>query len=94
MAERPVLVSLEDVLAAGWHCPHCGTVYSVPIEKLDRALPGSCANCNETLASDTASDQSDHKILGQLVHFLKVAKQRPFGKNLRLQIVQELEKKT
>ena len=95
MAEKPVLVSLEDILAAGWHCPHCGTILSVPFDRLDRGLPGSCANCNEVLAKgERIPGNSDHKRLNDVLFLLADMRKQEFAKNIRFQIVQETEENT
>jgi hypothetical protein len=95
VSERLVLVSLEDIIGVGWHCPHCETVCSIPIDKLDRGLPRSCTNCKEELADATPSEseQTDERIVGQLMQLLRIIRRRPFGKSLRFQIVQDDEQR-
>lgn len=92
MAEKTVLLSLEDILAVGWHCSHCGTVYFVPLDKLDRGLPGSCANCNEVLAKGERfpTGNSEHKILTEALALLAHIRTQEFGKNIRFQIAEKM----
>ena len=95
MAEKVFLVSAQDIFAIGWHCPHCGAIYSVPVHKLDRGLPSHCPNCNEVLAKGHSQDEnSDVRMLEKLLFLLRTAKEREFSKYLCFQVPQEIEKKT
>jgi len=95
MAENVFLVSAHELLSIGWHCPHCGAIYTVPIERLDRGLPPHCSNCNEVLAKGhSQDDNSDVRMLEKFLFFLRISREREFGKNLCFQVPLKIEKRT
>jgi hypothetical protein len=94
--ERRILIAPADIISIGVECPHCRATYFVPIDKLDRALPGDCRNCHETFFSDAmvlGSDFSNLDVLASFINFFKLLRGRGFGSSVRFEIKEEVNRK-
>ena len=91
--EKRILIAPKDILSIGFECPHCGTTYFIPIQKVDQIVR-QCPNCRTMLANDAAvpnSSYSDMKTLNFLIEFLHTTQSRDFGANVRFEIAGELK---
>jgi hypothetical protein len=89
--EKRTTISLEDILAVEYQCPHCNSRYNIPIEKFDRAI-NQCSNCKEPLVAMEASLHPQDLAFKDFVQTLKNLKNRGIAKIIRLEIVSESEK--
>lgn len=91
-SEHRTLISPKDILGLGFECPHCGSTYFSPVDKIDRTVRG-CPNCQESFVTDApvpGSDLSDMRLLEDFVRVLKQVRNRPFGVSLRFEIPSEV----
>jgi hypothetical protein len=89
--EKRTLIAPQDILSLGFECPHCGSTYFSPVDKIDRVLRG-CPNCQESFVTDApvaGSDYSDMRLLEFFVRFLRQVRNRPFGASFRFEIASE-----
>jgi hypothetical protein len=91
-SEKRTLIAPLDILSLGFECLHCRATYFVPIDKLDRSLPRTCQNCQESILTDapvTNSSWSDLQALTQFIALFKLLRTRPFGSAVRFEIREE-----
>jgi hypothetical protein len=83
--EKRTLVSMKDIVAMEYVCPHCQGRHSVRVEYLDR-LVHKCPNCNELLIKTAAISEPDEAVIRKFIDSLKELQQRDVGTILRLEI--------
>jgi uncharacterized paraquat-inducible protein A len=91
--ERHITISARDIVSVGFLCSHCGSLYSVPVDKLDRALPTGCSNCQEPLAAQAKAageDYADAEAVAILLDFLRLIRKKPVCEKLRFGITGDI----